>query len=165
MLSDEELIEKYNANNFLKKQLLLQSAKAVKHPNGFGLYVLSHLSWIILFSIPLVALLLKLLYVRRKPNLYVEHLVHVLHIHTFILFILSILWLWLMYKPEDYDDTWVIIATVFAMLPYIFLSVKRVYNQSTFKSIVKMFFFSLVYPIIIALGFCNNDCTSISFFY
>jgi len=152
MLTEEELIAKYKPDNFFKKQLLIQGAKAVKHPNGFGLYVLSHLSWIILFSIPLIALLLKLLYFRRKPNLYVEHLVHVLHIHTFVLFLCSVLWCWIWYQPDDYDEVNAMLFTIIAMLPYIFLSIKRVYNQSILKTTLKIFLFALVYPIIICLG-------------
>lgn len=152
IMSEEELIEKYKPDNFFKKLLLLQSAKAVKHPNGFGLYLLSHLSWIILFSIPLIALFIKLLYIRRKPNLYVEHLVHVLHLHTFALFLCSILWCWILYQPEDYDDITAILFTILAIFPYLFLSIKRVYNQSILKTSLKIFLFALVYPLIIVLG-------------
>ena len=78
--------------------------------------------------LPIYALLLKLLYVRRK-RLYAEHFVFALHIHAlvFVLFTLSFV------TPEWMDNFF-----IFLWVPvYVFFAMLRVYGQSVPKTLLK----------------------------
>src|SRR5688572_22731318 len=106
--------------------------------------VLEQAPKVIFLLLPLYALLLKLLYIRRK-RYYVEHFIFALHVHAFafVLFLLmtlvqnvgfatGLLFLWLMV--------------------YYWLALKRVYGQGWFRTTVKWFVLGQTYAIAVALG-------------
>lgn len=152
LLSEEELIEKYKITSFWQKQLVCQMAKSIKSPQGFQLYLIGHLSWFVLLSIPLIGLILKLLYIRSKRT-YVEHSVFVLHFHTFVFVMCSFLLAWLLWQEDDYDMNNAILLTVFICILYFIISLKRVYAQSVFKTLFKIFLFSIGYFFVILIAF------------
>ncbi|MBL4651165.1 MAG: DUF3667 domain-containing protein [Aureispira sp.] len=151
-LSPDEIIKKYKVQGFFKQQIIRQLTKATKTPGDFQMYLLSHLSWIILISIPLITFVLKLLYLRRK-KLYIEHLIYMLHLHTFIFISCSILFIFLLMSPNLDHSGWPILYTLMAIGLYFILSIKNVYQQSLLKSSFKIILFLLVYFFIIVLTF------------
>ncbi|MCB0685459.1 MAG: DUF3667 domain-containing protein, partial [Saprospiraceae bacterium] len=65
-----------------------QKIKLIKNPNSLLEYILRNLAWIYLAYIPVIAIVLKLLYI-RKHRFYMEHFVFSLHLHTaFIIFLM-----------------------------------------------------------------------------
>jgi hypothetical protein len=96
----------------------------------FAKEVVEQIPKIMFLLLPIFALILKLLYVRRK-YLFVEHLIFALHIHTlvFLLVLVAIL------IPK-----WYIISSM-ALLIFIqlFRALRRVYQQSIPKTLFKMF--------------------------
>ena len=149
-LSSDEVIEKYEVEGFVKQQFVHQMTKAVKSPGHFQIYLLSHLSWIILFSIPFIALILKLLYIRRK-KLYIEHFVYALHIHTFLFICFSVLSALSLMTSLDFS-LGVILLIVILISLYLILSLKNVYQQSLLKTSFKILLFLAAYPIIIIIA-------------
>ncbi len=96
------------------------------------------LSKAILLLMPLFALMLKLLYVRRDPY-YLDHLIFAFHYHAFLFAMITVLiWLNLIF-----DGPWIIVPTVFISiivpLVHMFKSLRRVYGQEFFKTLVKFF--------------------------
>jgi hypothetical protein len=78
--------------------------------------------------LPIYALVLKLLYLRRT-RLYAEHFVFALHIHAFAFVLFT-----LMFVTPDWMDT----AILMGWIPvYIFLAMLRVYGQSVPKTLLK----------------------------
>jgi hypothetical protein len=152
LLSPDEVIKKYDIKGFWLQQIVSQLAKLAKSPGDFQIYLLSHLSWIILVSIPLIAFALKLLYIRRK-KLYIEHLVYTLHFHTFLFISCSVLFLYSLYTPID-ESFWSVLCTLIALLIYLVLSLKTVYQQSLLKTSFKIILFLIAYPVIIAIALC-----------
>lgn len=151
LLSSDETIKKYKIEGFLKQQFVHQMAKAIKNPGDFQLYLLSHLSWIILVSIPFIALILKLLYIRRK-KLYTEHFVYTLHLHTFLFISCSVLFIFLLISSNIDDFTNPILYTLLAISLYFIISLKKVYQQSLLKTGLKIGLFLLAYPAIIVIA-------------
>jgi hypothetical protein len=99
---------------------------------------------VLFILLPMFALFLKILYIRRKI-LYIEHLIFSLHIHTFI-FLYLLLALLLPY--------WYIILTIIlGIFLHLFLSMKNVYQQSIFKTFVKMHLLLFLYFILIIPAF------------
>jgi hypothetical protein len=105
-----------------------------------------------LLTLPILALVLKLLYIRRS-RLYVEHLVLLIHSHSFM-FAAILLYLgwyqlvkligWLDYIPLGWG------LLIWALI-YIYMSMKRYYQQGHLRTIIKFFIFSIVYSVV--LGF------------
>jgi hypothetical protein len=152
LLESDAIIEKYNITNFWKKQLVSQMAKAMKSPGDFQMYLLSHLSWIIFVSIPFIALTLKLLYIRRKKR-YIEHLVYILHLHTFVFISCSILFAFLLMSSKLDDSIWPLLCTLGVSGLYFIISLRTVYQQSLLKTGLKIGLFFVFYPMIIGFAF------------
>jgi len=100
-------------------------------------YVTKNLPLMMLLLIPIFALILKLLYIRRN-QLYIKHLIHALHLHSFAYFLygvfMIITFFWLT------DDDFGTLANLFAFLvvtTYAYISFLRVYQQHWFKTLVK----------------------------
>ncbi|MEM9673079.1 MAG: DUF3667 domain-containing protein [Cyclobacteriaceae bacterium] len=111
----------------------------------FAGFVLQNMPIMMFMLIPLFALLLKLLYIRRE-KLYVQHLVHALHLHAFVLFLFSLLLLlFLAFNISDPVGNWLITVASWAIVVYVYFSFWRVYQQGWFKTLVKLFMVGIVY--------------------
>jgi ribosomal protein L32 len=114
----------------------------------------SNLSTMMLFCVPLFAFILKILYVRQK-RFYIEHLVYALNIHAF--FYISVI---LVVLISIGLNMWIpgalqVLATIALCLlvfAQIFLSIRRVYRQSWFMSLLKFCLGGMIYLFVIALA-------------
>jgi len=94
--------------------------------------------------LPVFALLLKLVYIRRKI-LYINHLIFSLHIHT-VLFLYLII--------ANLLPTWyIILLTVIGAWFHLFFAVRKVYQQSKWKTFFKLNLVLFIYHSILAFGF------------
>src|SRR5205823_14910540 len=101
--------------------------------------LISNLPYMMLCCIPLFALVLKLLYVRRKI-FYIDHLIYALHIHSFfyagiMLIVLATIGV-TRFGPGAIAG-WLIALLWIAFVTQIFLSIRYVYRQGWFISIFK----------------------------
>ncbi|WP_412062802.1 DUF3667 domain-containing protein [Rubrivirga sp. IMCC45206] len=111
---------------------------------------------IVLFlMLPLFALLLKILYVRRGWY-YSEHLVLGLHTHAFTFVMFTVIALLLTAFPTDSDNSPVSVLSALligVVLPmYYLVTIKRVYGQGWIKSIVKTSVLVAVYSMTLIVG-------------
>ena len=106
-----------------------------------------------LCCIPLFALVLKILYVRRG-RYYVEHLVYALHIHSFVYVGVLVITLIGLALGEWSQTARALVAFILSitMLVQVFLSIRRVYPQSWFFSVVKFLVGGFTYLIILVLA-------------
>jgi hypothetical protein len=113
---------------------------------------------ILFISLPVFALLLKLLYVRRKQFYYVDH--GIFAVHQFIFTFLVLLVYFSVIKL--YEDTgwswlqWVIAAIVIYPFVYFYKAMRRFYGQRRGKTILKyilLFVLAFVVELIIFSGF------------
>ncbi len=90
-MSDVELLSSIGLDPNEDSQLLiyggLQLRKLLQNQSYFVYYAFRNLPVMMLIAIPLFAAILKLFYIRRN-RLYIQHIIHGLHIHSlgFILF-------------------------------------------------------------------------------
>ena len=131
--------------------------KMGEHGTKMELFVktlISNLPYMILCCIPFFALVLKLLYIRRRI-FYIDHLVYALHIHSFAYVALMLIGLITMLASR-YMPGWLagltiaLLWTMFAV--QIFLSIRRVYRQGWIKSFIKFWLGGAVYLVILFLG-------------
>jgi hypothetical protein len=117
--------------------------------------MLSNLPYMMLCSIPLFALILKILYIRNHV-LYIDHLTYALHIHTFFYVATMSIILITIGLNRVYPSglvNWIIALLWCAFAVQIFLSIRRVYRQGWFRSLVKFFLGGIIYLIVLLAGF------------
>ena len=122
-----------------------------------GLFIstlFSNLPYMMLCCIPLFALVLKVLYIRRRL-FYIDHLIYALHIHTFfyaavMLIVLATIGL-IRFAPGAIAG-WLIALLWIAFVTQIFLSIRYVYRQGWFFSIFKFLFGGFVYLIVLVFA-------------
>lgn len=125
------------------RRLAIQSAKVVKNSGGSLVsYFLGQLSIMVLIMVPIVALLLKILYVRHREFFYVDHLVFTFHIHSFLYVMLAVFLLAAIWIPVNSLKILFLLALV-----YIFFALKNVYKQKIGKTFMKFFVMGILYLI------------------
>jgi hypothetical protein len=101
---------------------------------------------LVFLVMPFFALILKLLYIRRR-YFYEEHFVFALHFHTFIyLLLLAIILISLADIPA-------IIAFPFVSLFYLFIAMRKVYGQKFWKTFFKLFITISAYTLVLIIAF------------
>jgi hypothetical protein len=131
--------------------------KMGEHGTKMGLFIstlFSNLPYMMLCCIPLFALVLKLLYVRRRL-FYIDHLIYALHIHTFFyagVMLIVLATIGLIRFASGALAGWLIALLWIAFVTQIFLSIRYVYRQSWFFSIFKFLFGGFVYLIVLVLA-------------
>lgn len=127
-------------------------------PHGSNVELVSktlrdNISTMMLFCIPLFALVLKILYL-RQGRFYIEHLVYALHIHAF--FYIAVL---LTVFSGMAANRWVpalegplVWILVLAMVVQVFRSIRQVYRQSWLMTTFKFFFGGAIYFFVLVLA-------------
>jgi hypothetical protein len=113
----------------------------------------SNIPAMMLVCIPLFAFVLKILYFRKR-RFYVEHLVYALHIHTFFYVAVIITSLAVMGANRTVPALggWITGLMTCAIIVQVFLSIRRVYGQGWFMTLVKFLFGGFVYFVILVLA-------------
>lgn len=95
--------------------------------------------------LPVFAGILKLLYIRRR-RYYAEHFVFLLHVHSFVFVLATVMLLlpddWLAGLPEVALGLWILV--------YIYMAMKRVYGQGWLKTFAKYWILGWMYFWILA---------------
>lgn len=100
---------------------------------------LHKLPYLLFVSLPIFALILKLLYIRRRRFYYVDHTIFTIHHYIFSFIILLILFL-LGAAMTKYRLGWVSgvqVALFFVWPVYLYIAMLNFYNQGWFKTFVK----------------------------
>lgn len=118
-------------NTFWHRFLYHQAAKISNFEIGeFNKYLRSKMFWVLFFFLPVLALLLKLLYIRRDFY-YTEHLFFTFYSQAVYFMILTVA---LLFNPPAIPIT--IGSLLFVV--YLYLSMKRFYDQSSTKTFFKL---------------------------
>ncbi len=129
----------------ISERILHQSRRVLVRNDVFVAYILQNLPIMMFVLLPVFALLLKIFYVRRK-FLYVQHLVHALHLHAFAFMLYGLLLAGLVFfHLSDTIFSWLNALAFIALIIYVLISFWRVYQQGWFKTFVKLFLLSIIY--------------------
>lgn len=137
---------------------LRQKIKLMKEPGSLLRYIFSNLAWIYLCYIPVVALILKLLYLRRN-RFYIEHFLFSLHMHTAFIFMLMLAGL---FSGVTNEISWSVIFLLFAI--YLYMGMRRFYNQGRFKTVSKFIILQIFYPVLLTFFIIAAGLVSLLFF-
>jgi hypothetical protein len=114
----------------------------------------SNIPQLVFLLMPVVALLLKLLYYKKKIYL-IDHLICSLNLHCFVFLFLILL------TPLDFVDIELvndieILLFLAIIIVYITVALRNVYNQSWAKTIIKVFAILVLYTILISVSLIIN---------
>ena len=112
-----------------------------------------NISTMMLFCIPLFALVLKILYLRQR-RFYIEHLVYALHIHSFfyIAVLLTVFSAMAASRWAPALEGPLVWLCVLAIVAQVFLSIRQVYRQRWFMTTFKFFFGGFIYLFVLILA-------------
>jgi len=151
---DEKALEEMTFFERLVQQNIVSKAERLEEMEGTAFLeriyplLMSYLSWSLFLLMPVFALIMKLLYIRRDP-VYLDHLIFAFHYHSFVFLFLTLSILWQMAMPIDVGEP-VLWITVLTIPIYLYRSMRRVYGQGRLQTLIKMtilcgtYFFALV---------------------
>lgn len=154
-LEADALLDTYkiegSANRFLTRQFL----RILQKGDRFVGFLLGNLIWLVALMMPVLALLLKLLYFRRKKYL-VEHLVFSFHYHAFAFIVFSIPLVFNLDSfaltdanvPLSDGSSNFLIAVFLIVMVYLFFAMRKVYGQGLRKTFIKFSILNLSYVFI-----------------
>lgn len=114
-----------------------------------------HLPQLLFVSLPLFALLLKLLYTRRKDYYYVNHIIFTLHFYIFtfitflVLFVVSKLYYWLHWNWLGIIGSILWISIFF----YLFQAMQNFYRQGITKTFFKFLLLNFLFMLVLMFLF------------
>ena len=156
-LSIDEIYEKYEVTDLIDQIAVRQIVKFIKSEgmSSFIQYLIGNTIWLMLLFLPSMALLLQLLYIRQSYY-YVEHLVFLLHYHSFGFMLIGLFFGLQIFVPNNP------LYLIIPVLVYLYAALYKRYQQGWFKTLVKYWIFILVYLILYIVFF--SIISIISFF-
>jgi hypothetical protein len=148
----DSLVAKSGADNIMGQTIVRQTAKFYREGDNFTRYILSNLIWMAVLMMPALALLLKLLYIRRN-RYYVEHLVFSFHYHAFAFLIFTVLLIingveWFsLYLPTEA----LLLVGSLGVLLYLYFAMRKYYQQTRIKTFLKYWIINFAYVLIFSL--------------
>lgn len=141
----DSIFHHYQVEGFWKQVFLKQRLKLIRDGGSFLGSIINKASWGILLMMPFLALILKLLYIRRQ-RYYMEHLIFSFHVHAFVFFLGILALLFGKSLPGFFA------VFLSAGIPlYLLLAMRRFYKQSWLKTILKFLILSVVYIFLISI--------------
>jgi len=155
----QDLLDKYKIHGKLERFQVGQVFRILKNGDSFLGYLLGNLIWLVALMMPALALLLKLLYIRRR-RYFVEHLVFSFHYHAFAFIVFSIAFFFFgsdvfgaFQAREEFN-----IGThpahgiaLLLVLIYLFIAMRKVYQQGVLKTFLKFCVLNVSYLFIFTL--------------
>ncbi len=140
--SEEELFEKYEIDGWLAQRVVRDFRRVTTSTGGYFMKGINLAPWAIICSIPFLALLLQILYVRRSKEFHhVEHFVFCIHLVSFVFLLgTTLLALGLLFGLSH----WLIWPCYILGWIYLFPAMKRYYKQGYLKTSLKFAVFSIV---------------------
>ncbi len=160
--SAQALLPPAKRDGWLKKRISRKeievNRKYSKNPElalkKLGDVILHRLPYLLFVSLPLFALLLKLVYIRRKQFYYADHGVFTIHLYVF-----SFLLLLLVFSLSRLEDmvhsgfiNFIIFLLFLGLLFYLYKGMRNFYGQGRWKTLVKFLFvafFSLLLMLVL----------------
>ena len=150
-----EALDSLNHTNTFKHRWIYSRSvsiyKIVHNTEEFGHYLKTKLRFFLFFFTPFYALFFWLVYSRKKHN-FIEHVIFVFHIFSFIFLYMVIFSI-----PEKIIGTEIFQKILFSILGplYFYFALKRFYGQGKWRTLIKFVFLSIVFFVsfIIAIGF------------
>lgn len=149
-LSDEEFEENIQSIGLNLKEINTSYKRGfIANSSIFSYQAIRNLPLMMFFFLPVFALILLMLFYKKRY--FIEHLIHGLHLHAFAYFIYGLAILLISLFP--FGEDWLIFLSFIWVSTYALFSVRRLYQNSWTKSILKFFILGFLYSILLVVGF------------
>ncbi|WP_421869691.1 DUF3667 domain-containing protein [Marinoscillum sp.] len=145
---------------FMAQKINRQVIKIIKSDqHTLNMFIVKNIPILMFFLLPLYALILKVFF---RKKLYINHVVHGLHIHSFVFILMTLYWILAMvWKPAtDVVEPWIFLT----LLTYIVISFRNTYHIKFVTSFLKVAFSGFLYTIVLTIGMLLEVAISL-FFY
>lgn len=156
----DKFAQQYEIQGFWEKLQIRQALRLLKEGKSFSSFLFGKLIWMVILMMPALALVLKLLYIRRRKY-FVEHLVFSFHYHAFAFLIIGIAFL---AEGNILGEAAPTTLGFTVVLIYLFIAMRRVYKQHWFKTFIKYNILNFSYLIIFTLFLMLTLITSVLLF-
>ncbi len=163
-LSPSEIMDSLKLNDLpIVERLATKQLVKINHESSASLvgYIIRQIPVIMFFILPIYAFILKLFFWRK--GLYIRHLVHSLHIHSFFFFVMMLGWILVLILGEDSQDTVTSIAVLISAI-YILISFRNIYGVKWFWTIFRFFMVGFIYTIVLSISMGVGLVISLAFF-
>ncbi|MEL6917812.1 MAG: DUF3667 domain-containing protein [Bacteroidota bacterium] len=141
-----ELSKKYNIEKTYENRTSFNAAKSFlkvsQQPGSFASELISKLPFVIFFFLPVFAVFIWLVYIRKKYT-YTDHLIFSFHNQSLLFILLIISFLIDIVFPVDTGGIFLLIFSI-----YLYKSMRKFYEQGRFKTIVKYMFLNIIFFIL-----------------
>ncbi len=158
-MREKDLADKYGVTGFWERLTLIQTLRILKAGDQIVYYALGNVIWMMLLMMPLLALALKFLYIRRGHYM-VEHLVFALHTHSFTFVLITLAFL----TGRWWEPGTVALLAVGITALYILLAMKRYYRQGWIKTLIKYALVNFMYFFLLSIAMLLTTVVSMLLF-
>jgi len=138
--TENELVAIYKKDaGSLERLVFKQKAKYIKDESQLSAAIIGHATWAVLLMMPCLALILYFLNFRHDYY-YIEHLIFAFHIHAFSFLVLTVL-----ITGMNIFPWWILLMLMLIIWIYVFISMRRVYRQSVWKTLFKFLVLGIAY--------------------
>lgn len=152
----QRALPKEKRDNFIVNYFTKKGIEFNKYPDPgkkIGEDIIKYIPKMMFLLLPLFALILKLVYI-RKDRYYYEHLIYSFHTHSaiFLSFILVKGLSWLTGFVVDLSG-WISFAGLIYLVWYIYRSLRTFYGSNRWVTVLKFFFLNFCYSILLTICF------------
>jgi len=153
---NQAALPKEQRDGFMRHYYAKRSIELNKYPDPkkkFFEEFLHNIPKMMFLLLPLFALILKLVYI-NKNRYYYEHLIYSFHLHSaiFLSILFTILLQWLFGFIYDIQG-WLTFLCLIYIVWYIYRSLRTFYNSTRWVTVLKLFFLTFCYNIVLTLCF------------
>ncbi|WP_316784066.1 DUF3667 domain-containing protein [Pedobacter frigiditerrae] len=149
-------LAKDKRDGFIKHYFIKRTIELEKYENPEEKFLedfLHNIPKMMFLLLPMFALILKLVYISKK-RYYYEHLIYSFHLHSAIfLSILATMLLQWLFSFIYEIDAWLGILCGIYIIWYIYRSLRTFYGSTRWITVLKMFFLSFAYNIVLTICF------------
>ncbi len=136
------------SRGFLARMFLNSMVDLLHDPDAFFERIIGNLSIAMFFLLPVYALMLAVLYWRKK-RYYIEHLIFGMHVHSFLFMIFTLMLIASITPMGAAGQAWTQGILGLAVVAYPIIALRRFYENGWFVTLVKAFVLGILYSTIV----------------
>ena len=137
------------SRGFLARMFLNSIVDLMHDPDAFTERIIGNLSIAMFFLLPVYALMLAVLYWRKK-RYYIHHLVFGMHVHSFLFIIVTLMLIASITPMGATGQGWTQSILGLAVVAYPIVALRRFYGNGWFVTLVKAFVLGILYFTIVS---------------
>jgi hypothetical protein len=154
--TNQAALPKKDRDGFIEHFFIKRNLELNKYPNPLEKFtedLMHNIPKMMFLLLPLFALILKLVYL-RKDKFYYEHLIYSFHVHSaiFLSILFTMLLQWIFGFIANLSN-WLAFACTIYIIWYIYRSLRTFYGGTRWVTIFKLFFLGLAYNVVLLICF------------